>query len=186
MTESQGFKDEYARELFAYERLMARSVQTNSMQWQAPSLALAAQAFLLNVALRPNADPVSTSIVCFVGVVITLMALQLMARHRYYFHLDQQDMNDLEQVLKILHISDRDSQAVRHPARGPAWLGDLQSFRVWQVGFLVIAVVDIGIGVDAWVPGSWVLVGAGVALLTLEAYAVLAWSWKGLLRLLVG
>lgn len=180
MREPQAFKDEYARELFAYERLLTRSVQTNSMQWQAPSLALAAQAFLLNVALRPNADPASTSIVCFVGVVITLMAAQLMARHRYYFHLDQQDMKDLEKVLQILEISDRDSQAVRHATQRPALPGDLQSFRVWQIGFFTIAVVDLGIGLTAWLPGIWVLLGGGVTLLILEAFALLTWAWRGL------
>jgi catalase (peroxidase I) len=57
VTDPQTWKDKYAQELFTYERLMARSIQTNSMQWQAPSLALAAQAFLLTIALRAEAHP---------------------------------------------------------------------------------------------------------------------------------
>jgi hypothetical protein len=102
MTESEGWKDKNARELFAYERLMARGLQTNSMQWQVPSLALAAQAFLLTIALREDIAPLAATIVCLVGLLITVMAMQLMARHRWYFHLDRLDMRDLEKALDLL------------------------------------------------------------------------------------
>jgi len=178
MADSQGWKDEYARELFAYERLMARSIQTNSMQWQAPSLALAAQAFLLTIALRDDTNPWSTTIVCLVGLVITVMALQLMARHRYYFHLDQKDMQALEETVGMMRISERRCQQTRHPSARPAWLGNVQSFRVWQVGFLLIALIDVGIGLDAWFPAGWVLVGMGAALLTVEGVLLVMWPWR--------
>ncbi len=177
MTDAQSWKDTFAREVFTYERLMARSVQTNSMQWQAPSLALAAQAFLLTIALRPGVSALSATIVCFVGLVTTVMALQLMARHRFYFHLDQRDMQDLEKALGILGISDRKCQEERHPSRRPAWLGGQQSFRVWQVGLLLIVLVDISIALDAWFPAEWVAVGMGAALLTAEGFLLLAWPW---------
>ena len=43
------------RQLFAYEMLAERRNQQDSMLWQAPALALTAQAFLLTIALGGNA-----------------------------------------------------------------------------------------------------------------------------------
>ncbi|MGR7023391.1 hypothetical protein [Geodermatophilus sp. URMC 62] len=174
MTDSETWKDKYAQELFTYERLMARSIQTNSMQWQAPSLALAAQAFLLTIALRDQARPTATTTVCFVGVLMTLMAWQLMARHRYFFHLDQADMENLEDALDLLRISDRDRQMARLSRVQPPWLGRAWAYDVWKAGFFLIALVDVGIGLSAWWPAQWVIVGLVAALLAVWGWALLA------------
>lgn len=141
------------------------------MQWQAPSLALAAQAFLLTIALNPDLEdrPLSISIVCAVGVLMTIMAYQLMARHRYYFQLDQADMKRLEETIGLLHISHRPTQRKRRSEIRPPLAGKTPSFYVWQVGFLIVALVDVGIALAAWLPPLWVGTGYVVALLTLWA-----------------
>jgi hypothetical protein len=171
MTDST-WKDDHAQHLFIYERLMARSIQTNSMQWQAPSLALAAQAFLLTVALRADSNPgnqrEATLIVCSVGVVITIMAWQLMARHRYYFHLDQADMDQLERDLSLMRISNRECQRDRRSDVRFPWLGGYlfpSSFRFWQAGFLFIILTDVYIATTAYLPfrGGFIVVLIGIA-----------------------
>ncbi|SNS10157.1 hypothetical protein SAMN04488107_1370 [Geodermatophilus saharensis] len=150
MTEPPAWKDQYARELFTYERLMARSIQGSAVQWQAPSLALTAQAFLLRIALGPGREPWPTTVVCVVGVLITAMAWQLMGRHRFYSHLDRAEMLRLEDELGLDHISDRGRQAARLVHVRPPRLGSLSSFRVWRVGFLLVAVVDVLVAVSVW------------------------------------
>lgn len=50
-----------SKQLFAYEMLAARRNQQDSILWQAPALALTAQAFLLTIALAGNASVVMTS-----------------------------------------------------------------------------------------------------------------------------
>ncbi len=174
MAEFQGWKDESARGLFAYERLTTRASQAGSTLWQAPGLALAAQAFLLTIALDPESTRVSVTIACLVGLLTSVMALQLMARRRYLADLDRADMQELERDLGLLPVSDRRRQQVRHPGERPEWLGSLSSFRVWQTGFLLIALIDIGVALDAWLPATWVIAGIGVFLLTWWGFVLLA------------
>ena len=149
----------HAADLFAYERLMARSLQTNAMQWQAPSLALAAQAFLLTVALRDGSTEWQTTAVSLVGLLITAMAWQLMGRHRYYFHLDQAAMKRLEAKLSGLQskaefslppMADRSVQAANHKDVVAPFTARLSSFTVWRAGFVCIAFIDVVIMASEW------------------------------------
>jgi hypothetical protein len=80
------------------------------------------------------------------------MAWQLMGCHRYFFLLDQADMEDLEDALDLLRISDRDRQIARLSRVRPPWLGRAWAYKVWQAGFFLIALTDIGIGLSAWWP----------------------------------
>jgi hypothetical protein len=68
-----------ARQLFAYEMLAARRNQQDSMLWQAPALALTAQAFLLTIALGGNAASVfARALAAGLGLVVACMSMQLM------------------------------------------------------------------------------------------------------------
>jgi hypothetical protein len=91
-------------------------------------------------------------------------------------------MERLEKVVGLLHVSDRTCQEATYPSERPAWLGGLPSFRVWQVSFLLIALIDIGIGLHAWFPAGWVIVGMGTALLPLEGFLLLLWPLVHLSR----
>jgi hypothetical protein len=179
VAEPPAWKDKHAADLFAYERLLARSLQSNAMQWQAPSLALAAQAFLLTLGLRDEITRRQKAAVCFVGILITAMAWQLMARHRYYFHLDQAEMRRLEARIARLEkgtglalppMADRTKQAQRHANVIPAVGAGKASFFFWRAGFVLIALVDVAILASAWwrFTSFWpkfALVGVTVALL---------------------
>ncbi|MGY1695368.1 hypothetical protein ACI780_10680 [Geodermatophilus sp. SYSU D00814] len=176
MTEPPAWRDQYARELFTYEQLVARSSQSDAVPWLVPALALTAQAVLLGTALDPDREPWPTTVACAVGVLITVLAWQLMGRHRYHSDLDRAEMLRLEAELGLRPIADRGSQAARLVAVRPPRLGSLSSFRVWRVGLLLVAVVDVLVAVTVWwQPRSLVEWRVTAAVVAVGLLAALVW-----------
>ncbi len=66
------------------------------MQWQTPSLALTAQAFLLATALDGETARLSRILSSALGMVLAVMAMQLMGKYRFLFHLDKAKMEYLD------------------------------------------------------------------------------------------
>ncbi|GAA1109917.1 hypothetical protein [Arthrobacter flavus] len=160
-----------ANNLLMYEALLLREVEKDSLLWQAPSLALTAQAFLLTIALGQNVEPAAVLISASLGLIIALLSMQLMARHRLLTHLDRTLMHYLEDQLGIHHLSnrayfyqngllDKKSAEPRHEDgeyRIPIWLNGHEapkrvnwfsaqkSFYIWFWGLASFGLVNLGI-----------------------------------------
>lgn len=140
--------EQHARDVFAYEMLVQRQVEQDSMQWEAPSLALTAQAFLLTIALSPDTALLPRVLVNVLGIAISFLTIQLMAKHYYLSSLDQAQMQYLEMKLGLPKIATREwsrraVRAVEQPRR--KLLVRLRSSTVWRVGLILIAIINAAV-----------------------------------------
>lgn len=72
----------------AYAALSARRYGYDAMLWQTPALAVTAQAFLLTIALGKDSSPTARLISSALSLILSLMSVQLMAKHRQNESLD--------------------------------------------------------------------------------------------------
>lgn len=158
--------DRHAKELFTYEMLLQRELEQDAMLWQTPTIALTAQAFLLTIALNPSSPPFATYLAATLGLVVALLSMQLMAKHRFLNLMDRAHLHALEDQLKIKHLSNRQYFYTDGEYRIPDWLvghksppsehglAKFRSYRVWIFGMLVFAAVNLAvIAVQIWAPG---------------------------------
>ncbi|GAB4081745.1 hypothetical protein GCU67_12910 [Modestobacter muralis] len=156
---------EVEREQFAYQMLVQRGTGTNGLLWQTPSLALAAQAFLLTLSLGEDTIRPVRIVVSVLGMAIGFMSMQLMAKQHWYYELDQAELRRLERVLDLPPIAHRVDQIESHgtigwaPTRSAArrdrmawrnrvwalpWV-NLKSYGVWQSGLCLIALANAAV-----------------------------------------
>jgi hypothetical protein len=132
-------------------------MQWDALLWQVPSLSLAAQAFLLTIALGPDASRTSRLLTSGLGVVVALLSLHLLIRHR------QAEVTDAH------WLAEYEQQHFGTTAHGPEWrdrrnatvlrgplapLARIPAFPVWQAALslfgivaliaFVLAIFDIG------------------------------------------
>jgi hypothetical protein len=69
------------------EEANARIRQAETFAWAVPSLAIAAESFLLAAALNDRATPRHQALACFAGIVILVAALQFLAKHAFNFRV---------------------------------------------------------------------------------------------------
>jgi hypothetical protein len=118
------------RQLFAYEMLAVRRNQLDSMPWQAPALALTAQAFLLTIALSGNSISVfPRELASGLGLVVASMSMQLMAKHRHLTELDNAWLAAMEQEIGLVPIAARGVDAGVGPRRS---LWPVASAAMWS------------------------------------------------------
>jgi hypothetical protein len=67
------------------EMFEARKRQAETFTWAVPPLAIAAQAFLLTIALRPDTRPLAMAVAAFAGLATTLAALHFLGKHAFNF-----------------------------------------------------------------------------------------------------
>lgn len=155
-----------AKDLFTYEMLLQRELEQDAMLWQTPTIALTAQAFLLTIALNPASSPFATYLAAALGLLIALLSMQLMAKHRFLNLMDRAHLHAIEDRLGIPHMSNRQYFYTNAAYRIPDWLtqhkapptehglAKLRSYRVWIVGMLIFACVNVAIvAVQIWAPG---------------------------------
>lgn len=132
------------RQLFAYEMLAERRNQQDSMLWQAPALALTAQAFLLTIALGGNAVSVfARALAAGLGLVVACMSMQLMAKHRHLTELDNAWLAAMEQEIGLAPIAARDISPGVGPRRSLARRA--RSYVVWEAGLALFALTNMAI-----------------------------------------
>lgn len=126
---AEGPDSERGRDALVYELLMLRQLEQNAMVWQTPALSLAAEAFLLTIALGGESSRFARLLSSALSVVVAVLAMQLMAKHRFLAHTDEEYMQQLEGPLGLPGIAKREWE-------GPAnsLFTRLSSYRVWQVG----------------------------------------------------
>ena len=155
---------------FVYQTVASRRVAYDSMMWQTPALGLTAQAFLLTLALEATSRSLVRFIAASLSLVLSLITMQLMAKHRLFEVLDSKLLARFEDKLGIsdwLEVhphgpkeSRRDESErtgenekslpkwiswLRWFTRGPKWFWRKSSFLVWQFGLASFGMISIGI-----------------------------------------
>jgi hypothetical protein len=133
-----------SQQLFAYEMLAARRNQQDSMLWQAPALALTAQAFLLTIALGGNTVSIfARALAAGLGLVVACMSMQLMAKHRHLTELDNAWLAAMEKEIGLPPVAARGVDASVGPRRSVA--RRIRSYVVWQLGLGLFALANLAI-----------------------------------------
>ncbi|MBT2552794.1 hypothetical protein [Arthrobacter sp. ISL-5] len=158
--------ERHAKELFTYEMVLQRELEQDAMLWQTPTIALTAQAFLLTIALNPSSPAFATYLAAALGLVVALLSMQLMAKHRFLNLMDRAHLHALEARLRMEHLSNRQYFYTDGAYQIPNWLvghksppsehglARFRSYRVWIGGMVIFAAVNLGIiAVQIWAPG---------------------------------
>ena len=77
--------NEVRRDLLA--ALEARRHQADGFAWAVPGLAIAAQAFLLSIALDPSTSPTGRLMAAIAGGMALLGSMHLLVKQNYHFDL---------------------------------------------------------------------------------------------------
>jgi hypothetical protein len=132
-----------------YQAVVARRMQLDSLLWQVPVLSLTAQAFLFTIALGTDTSKLSRILAAFLSMVVALLCVSLMARHRQAEFSDAQWLEDYEsdypeqfRVHGKPFVKRRDNVKVRLlggrlPA--PVWRG----FETWTWGIAIFGVAGL-------------------------------------------
>jgi hypothetical protein len=133
----------------AYELVMLRIMDQEAKSWQAASLAMAAMAFLLTVALGSESSQASRVLSAGLSAMIAIITVQLVTKHRVLGRADVKEARRLERELGLPSLSTRrkgDPDVTR--ARWPV---SISSYRIWLCALSVFALVSAGIAVAATV-----------------------------------
>ena len=143
-----------ARELFSILEERRRSFE--QVMWQAPSLSIAAQAFLLSAAFASDTPRYARIVVLLLGLAAILATLHLLAKHRYLESLHGQVESVCLSKLGWPHLrreqlhellaTEAASEIGAARWRGN-WIGhivvDVQAFHVWATTLGAFGVADI-------------------------------------------
>ncbi|MCW6007134.1 hypothetical protein K1W54_21505 [Micromonospora sp. CPCC 205371] len=133
--------------LHAASALASRRTAFDTMMWQVPALALAAQAFLLTIALGSDIGRLSRVIAALLGLALAGMSIQLMAKYRYLEVLDSQLLERLEGALRLDHTLGFAphaalSERARRSHSSASWLVRMSSYRLWLGGLALFGLAD--------------------------------------------
>ncbi len=143
-----------------YQTLGARRLGYDSMMWQVPALSFTAQAFLLTIALGGGIG-VSRLTSAALALIIALISMQLMAKHRFNEEIDSRLLEAFERRLDIEGIFGCPPHAPpgkrmrtvntgagifqgMSPVRRP-WYVAISSYNLWQRGLGLFACTSVAI-----------------------------------------
>jgi hypothetical protein len=107
-----------------YQVVAARRLQWDNLVWQAPALSLTAQAFLLTITLSAGYETWPRRAAAALALVVSLLSLNLLARHRLSEIADAQFLAAFEERhASWLNDMETDDGAngTRGPVHGPAF-----------------------------------------------------------------
>ncbi len=147
-----------------WQAIAARRVAYDTMMWQTPALGLTAQAFLLTLALGGQTSPLARAGAALVSLVLAMMCLQLMAKHRFHERIDASVLEGIERRLGFdaavgvqPHTPKRMlSDLTPSPLQRVAGIG-FSSFRLWMAGQAVFLLIAVATFVIVVVGGSSLL-----------------------------
>lgn len=122
-----------------YAAVAARRTAFDGLTWQAPVLSLTAQAFLLTIALGAGVSEFSRVIACLLSIMVSLLTVQLLTRHRQAEITDAHLLRDMEATLPPLYQAHGPGWQARRQAT-PAYAGPFEPLRrlpgyyTWAVG----------------------------------------------------
>ena len=130
-------RDDLAKkQLVALEAVSVRHSAHITIMWQAPSLGLAAEAFLLTIALAPSSSTFARVAVSVLGITVAVLASQFMAKHR---HASQRDGQVLVDLVKDLGMTEMFRGAEKVKA---SWLGRRSSYLSWRIGLGICIIAN--------------------------------------------
>ncbi|WP_062006135.1 hypothetical protein [Arthrobacter alpinus] len=147
--------------------LIQREMDQDAMLWETPTIALTAQAFLLTIALNRDSTAPAVYISAALGVIVAVLSMQLMAKHRFLNEMDRAQLHRLEEELDIPHISRRSyffpsgkyaiphnlSTAGRSAPKKQGLLQSIRSYNFWVLGLGIFAAVNVAIlAIELWWP----------------------------------
>jgi hypothetical protein len=130
----------------------------DSTLWQAPGLALAAQAFLLTIALADRATRFNRITAALLALCTAVAAIYLILRKRAQRKVAEAELKDVvrrlyrrEDKANAISFSDRLEQLPKDYPRRMFRLVKLDAQTVWALALGVFAVVDaLVIGMAGW------------------------------------
>jgi hypothetical protein len=148
--------------MLVWQTLAARRSGYDTMMWQTPSLGMTAQAFLFTLALASGSSPWARLIAALLSLILSLLVMQLMAKHRRHELLDSLLLERIEQSMGIRAVAgmaphanparraDEDREQVRARLRrstpGIRRFWEMSSYELWMIGqclFGIAAVVIV-------------------------------------------
>ncbi|WP_326558623.1 hypothetical protein [Micromonospora sp. NBC_01796] len=135
----------------AYAIVGARRTSFDTMMWQVPALATAAQAFLLTIALGPDSQRAAQTVAATLGAILAGLSAQLMAKYR---HLETSDSRLAERIERQLGLDGSLGAPPHAPARirlgdKLPWWVRMSSYRLWILGIAAFGVADLAVALDA-------------------------------------
>lgn len=117
-----------------YAAVAARRTQWDNLLWQVPTLSLTGQAFLFTIALGPDSSRASRMIACTLSMVMTVLAMHLLSRHRQAEWTDAHWLEAYENNHFGWSHHGKAWAARRNQERGSGWLARFKGFQVWMSG----------------------------------------------------
>lgn len=148
--------DEHSKERFSYEFLVLRDLQKDTLLWQTPALALTAHAFLLTISLSSSSPRISVLVASFLGIVVSAMAMQLMAKHRFLSLLDRAMLDRLERKMELEPMTSKrhffkdgeyavPEQFNYYLPKKFRFATRVNSFFIWMTGLAIFGLINTGI-----------------------------------------
>lgn len=139
--------------LAAHETMTARRNAFDSLMWQVPALGLSAQAFLLTIALGHDTARVPRLLAAGLALVIAVISMQLMAKHRFHELLESKSLEDFERrfgprEFAALGLHRRPLDRAAAVGLEPTWWQRRRSYYWWIAGlgaFAVVALIVVAI-----------------------------------------
>ena len=153
-----------------WQAVSQRRIAYDTMMWQTPALGMTAQAFLLTLALANDTSGAARIASASLSVLISILVVQLLAKHRKFEMLDTLTLEDIEIRLNLTtvaghfpHSQQRNpklqvtlAQASGRTALwGPMRFWEMSSFSLWCYGqylFIVAAaaiIITVALGSGA-------------------------------------
>ncbi|MGJ5832818.1 hypothetical protein [Streptomyces ossamyceticus] len=138
-----GSEPQTSADAVVYQVVAARRMQWDALLWQVPALSLTAQAFLFTIALGSDSSRYARVIASALAIVMSVLSLHLMARHR------QAEVTDAH------WLADYEQRHFGNPVHGPVWaqrrnqtpaprlLTRYRAFPVWMTGLSVFGIAAL-------------------------------------------
>ena len=130
-------------ELILYQVVASRQQSYEDNMWQAPGLALTAQAFLMTIALGAETDRLARMAAGLLAAMISLISIQLLLRHRVGAVADAIWLEEFEQSHGWTVVHDRSNKRFKRMGIQVHGLARMRSHRIWIYGLITFAVVGV-------------------------------------------
>jgi hypothetical protein len=134
-----------------YATVASRRLQWDNLVWQVPILSLTAQAFLFTMALGPETSRLARMLCAGLALLIAILSVSLMARHRQAELADAWWLRDFEGRLPEGFQVHGEPWRSRRDAIRPAdgWIGRVvplwPGYKAWVIGLWLFGLVAIGV-----------------------------------------
>lgn len=142
-----------------YQSVVARRLQWDNLLWQVPILSLTAQAFLFTIALGADTSRVSRTVAAVLSIVVTVLCVTLMARHRQAELADAHWLEEFEKSyppeLRIHgtpFVQRREAVRIKLLDKlvVPLWPG----YRTWTWGLIIFGLGSVVVVIMTWMDPS--------------------------------